>query len=124
MEKQNYIGRKVKGFSFVDTERCSYVEEMNEYIGKIGVIISYSLEDDTYTAYFKNDYWFYPASIIEQYLVPEEEDETELRDQFAMQALNGLLATFKWGGTDDIDGLTYMSYLIANSMLKSRNQVK
>lgn len=122
MEKQNYIGRKVKGFSFEDTERCSYIEEMKEYDGKIGVINSYSLEDDTYTVEFQHDYWCYPASLIDQYLVPEEQDETELRDQFAMLAMNGIL--MHYGFRENNELLAKNAYLIADAMLKSRKEVK
>lgn len=75
MEKQNYIGRKVKGFSFDYTESCTYVEEMNKYINKIGRIKYYHRINDSFEVEFNDDFWNYPASLIDQYLVPEEQDE-------------------------------------------------
>lgn len=124
MEKQNYIGRKVKGFSFDNgVNKVAFADEMINYIGKIGVITSYNEDNLSFRVQFDDDYWFYPASLIDQYLIPEEQDYTELRDQFAMQALNALIQKFVWKNQEDIKTITDTAYIFADSMLKSRKEV-
>lgn len=122
MEKQNYIGRKVKGFHFDGiVNYIAHTEPMSKYIGKEGVIIDHERKFDYYCVEFEDkQLWNYPSSLIDQYLVPEEKDETELRDQFAMQALNALIIAYK--GT--YPGIHGDSYSIADKMLKARKEVK
>lgn len=124
MEKQNYIGRKVKGFSFDDSNEYSYVDGMNKHIVEIGTIQHIYDDGKSARVMFKNDFWVYPVSLIDQHLVPSEQDETELRDQFAMHAMNSLITVFKWKESGDIKALTDWAYIIADSMLKSRKEVK
>lgn len=132
MEKQNYIGRKVKGFSFDDgVHVIGYNEEMNEYVGQIGSILHYDCSNNTFKIIFQDQQsWYYPASLIDKYLVPEEKDETELRDQFAMQAMNAFLQSefqmAKLIGTveENDESLAITCYRIADAMLKARKEVK
>jgi predicted RNase H-like HicB family nuclease len=68
------IGKKVKGFWFDDGihKGLEYVSDMNRQIGKIGKIILYRNSDNSYHVEFEDDYWFYPAELIEQHLVKEK----------------------------------------------------
>lgn len=131
MEKQNYIGRKVKGFSFVDTDTCTEADEMHEYIGKIGTIISYDEYGNFDVLFEDHETWYYPSAFIDEHLLPIEQDETELRDQFAMQAMNGILSAQSEmranGHCNTVEGIKYLaeeSYLIADALLKARKEVK
>ena len=123
MEKQNYIGRKVKGFSFDDeVHNVAFRDEMLKHVGEIGVITKYDEDNLSFRVEFDDDYWFYPASLIDQYIVHEEQDDTELRDQFAMQAMNALLMHYGFRESNEL--LSKNAYLIADAMLKSRKEVK
>jgi hypothetical protein len=73
MNTNKLIGKKVKGFKFDDGmhKGLEYVSDMNRQIGKIGKIIAYRNSDNSYHVEFEDDYWFYPAELIEQHLVEE-----------------------------------------------------
>lgn len=62
------IGRKVKGFKFDPLEvNFSYAKDMDNYIGVIGVITSKWAGG--YRVDFHDDFWGYPAELIEQHLI-------------------------------------------------------
>jgi hypothetical protein len=68
----NLIGKKIKGFKFDDGRyQFAYLSEMDEYIGKVGAIISYSNINNAFSVSFENKRWSYPAELIEQHLVEE-----------------------------------------------------
>jgi hypothetical protein len=71
-EKEDLIGKKVRGFKFEDTKDVYYVTKMGSHIGEIGIIALYKPEHNTYRVDFPNDYWFYPAAEIEKHLVENE----------------------------------------------------
>ena len=73
MNTNKLIGKKVKGFKFKDGmhKGLEYVRDMNRQIGKIGKIKEYRKSDNSYHVEFDDDYWFYPAELIEQHLVEE-----------------------------------------------------
>jgi predicted AlkP superfamily phosphohydrolase/phosphomutase len=73
--KQKLIGRKVKGFKFEDGKHngLAYGQAMDNYIGKIGTITRYRGRNDYYQVVFNDDFFFYPAELIEQHLVDESE---------------------------------------------------
>lgn len=76
-EKEELIGKKVRGFKFEDTKDVYYVTKMGSHIGEIGIIALYKPEHNTYRVDFPNDYWFYPAAEIEKYLI-ETEKQNEM----------------------------------------------
>jgi hypothetical protein len=80
MENTNLIGRKVKGFKFEHEKynELTYAREMDEKIGEIGTIVSYNELSNSYCVEFKDDYWYYPASLIEQHLVDESSKLEEI----------------------------------------------
>jgi hypothetical protein len=69
---KNYIGKKIRGFSFKDgTDGILFNEKyMLNHIGKIGEIIF--KHEESVSVKFENGTWYYPISLIEQYLVEEE----------------------------------------------------
>lgn len=68
---KNLIGRKVRGFKFVDTLGLNYDPEMDVHIGEVGTIEGFDEVVEYYLVRFANDYWFYPADQIEAHLVDE-----------------------------------------------------
>lgn len=61
MEYKDYIGFKVIGFIFEDTNEIAYVYQMDDYLGKIGRIIKYNPIKKYYTVNFEdNNSWSYP----------------------------------------------------------------
>jgi hypothetical protein len=70
----NLIGKKVKGFKFEDGKYngLSFPNEMNHYIGKVGIIDEYNETNNRYKVEFEDDYLFYPAELIEQHLVEHD----------------------------------------------------
>lgn len=132
MEKQNYIGRKVKGFSFEDGRYnlLAWNSDMQAHIGEVGVIEEYYKYSDCFGVKFKKGKWNYPALLIEQHLVKDEEDQTELMDKLAMSAMNGILSAQvdKQGNgmltnEREAHSIAKESYLIADAMLKARKEV-
>jgi hypothetical protein len=76
---KNLIGRKVKGWKFIDRidlgNVISYPDEMNLCLGKEGEIKSYEKSNNSfYVAFSEYDGWSYPASEIHQHLLPEPPD--------------------------------------------------
>jgi hypothetical protein len=73
MNTNKLIGKKVKGFKFEDGlhNGLEFSKKMNRYIGEIGEIIEYNETKNRYRVEFEDDYWLYPAELIEQHLVEE-----------------------------------------------------
>ena len=81
---KNYIGRKCKGFRFedeTDGQRCGSYKE--KHIGEIGEITKQ--EDDSVRIQFQNDFWNYPISLIEPYLIPESPEIPQLGEGVEME---------------------------------------
>jgi len=76
--KKELIGKKVKGFSFEGRKYYGvcYNEEMNKFIGKVGVIESCEEISNSYEVRFKTQCCWYPAELIEQYIITEEQLKT------------------------------------------------
>ena len=67
---ERLIGRKVKGFKF---DKSWYLQKMDNYIGKIGIIKEYLISDKWFGVEFLDGQIFgYPADQIEAHLVEEE----------------------------------------------------
>ena len=65
MEYKDYIGFKVIGFIFEDTNEIAYVYQMDDYLGKIGRIIKYNPIKKYYTIKFEdNNSWSYPIEYL------------------------------------------------------------
>lgn len=71
---KNYVGKKCKGFKYEDEvdKEYSFYSVMEEYIGKIGVIVEQY--EDHVLIDFNGVAWYYPTSEIEKHLVNEEKD--------------------------------------------------
>lgn len=69
---KNLIGKKVRGFRFEGRRGYLYDTGMYSYEGKVGEIEEYKDKDEFYKVKFKDDYWFYPAELIEQHLVDHD----------------------------------------------------
>ena len=71
MEKpERLIGRKVRGFKF---EESFFIQKMNNYIGKIGIIKEYLISDKWFIIKFEDsESFYYPADQIEAHLVVDE----------------------------------------------------
>ena len=67
------IGKKVKGFKFEDSKYngLSFQNEMDNYIGKVGIIDNYNKNNNRCRVEFDDVCWHYPAELIEQHLVEE-----------------------------------------------------
>lgn len=67
---KNLIGKKVRGFKFDGREMCQYIDKMDAHIGEVGIVKEYSGDAiKSYRVEFKDDFWWYPAELIEQHLV-------------------------------------------------------
>jgi hypothetical protein len=71
---QELIGRKVRGFKFESVkDKCIFVKEISDYIGKKGVIRDYNELNKSFQVLFNNGCtWHYPADQIEAHLVDDE----------------------------------------------------
>jgi hypothetical protein len=84
---KNYIGRKCKGFRFEhETDRVEWIKEKKKHIGEVGVIKKQS--SGYVTIEFKDDYWDYPISLIEPYLIPESPEIPQLGEGIEMEVSN------------------------------------
>lgn len=77
---KNLIGKKVRGFKFESRRWYLYDPAMYSYEGEVGEIEEYKDEDEFYKVKFKDDFWYYPAELIEQHLV--DHDLTETTEQY------------------------------------------
>lgn len=77
---ESLIGRKMYGFKFeTSLNGISYSNQyMDRFIGKIGIISSYSEEYYSYNVIYEQGFhgnWAYPASEVVKHLVPLEVDQ-------------------------------------------------
>lgn len=115
MEKKELIGRKVKGFAFETTEHIGFSPVMYDYINVIGTIIHYNEYNDSYSVIFDDTDWHYPASLIEQHLVPESQTDMDLLDKFALAALPSVIGRVSINLTHQ--AIAQHAYNIAKAML-------
>lgn len=66
---ENLIGRKVKGFKFKPRVGLMYQKCMDYHIDEVGVIFKINEHNNSYKVKFKDDFWSYPAELIEQHLI-------------------------------------------------------
>jgi hypothetical protein len=91
---KNYIGRKCKGFRFEDRiDGVRWVKKKESHIGEVGLITHQG--DDDVIIQFKNDYWFYPISLIEPHLIPETPEIPQLGEGVEMEVSNTGIEWFK-----------------------------
>ena len=69
--KKACIGKKMKGFKFVDKIHDSYNPRMNFCIDQVGKITDYIVGADKFEVDFENVTWFYPATRALKYIVEE-----------------------------------------------------
>jgi hypothetical protein len=105
-------GKKVRGFKFSDFYKCGYNKKMDIHDGQIGTIIGIRGNNNSYRVNFGDDYWDYPAELIEQHLVEDTIDRDVLR-----QELEKFVNYYKCNGSLSITGRTkrwideYFEYL-------------
>jgi hypothetical protein len=81
---KNYIGRKCKGFRFQDkTNDIRWSGLMENFIGKIGLITEQRYPSVKIS--FKDDFWDYPTSLIEEHLIPETPEIPQLGEGIEME---------------------------------------
>ena len=68
--QERLIGKKVYGFKFEQEDEITFDEQMEKYIGEVGVIEKIYTNDVKIV--FKEDYFFYPLNQIEDHLVEDE----------------------------------------------------
>ena len=90
---ERLIGRKVRGFKFEDKEDIIFDEQMEKYIGEVGVIEKIYTNDVKIV--FKEDYFFYPLNQIEAHLVEEQNEiptftKEDLKSFYNIGFLNGV----------------------------------
>jgi len=61
---EQYIGRKIKGFKFDKDEHLYYLSEMDNYIGKEGVILYYRESSKAFRINFEYNSALYPADKV------------------------------------------------------------
>jgi hypothetical protein len=84
---KNYVGRKCKGFRFDSgTDGLVWSESMENHIGEIGLIVDRS--GGNVSIEFENDWWNYPISLIEAYLIPESPEIPQLGEGIEMEVSN------------------------------------
>ena len=100
---ENYVGRKIKGFSFkVEAENSPYAIAMKELIGKFGTITDQEIDKvlvDFGDSLEHDRYIFYPISKIEEHLIDEQLDsivyavraDLERRSYFGIKKYNTTL---------------------------------
>jgi hypothetical protein len=70
---KNYVGRKCKGFRFErNTDGIDWYSGMKKHIDEIGEI-DHQSNGRVRILFQKNYAYFYPISLIEEHLIPEEE---------------------------------------------------
>lgn len=119
MEKKELIGRKVKGFAFESgTSGAIYLEGMDKFVGRLGVIFNFN--EEKVAVYFGDESAYYPASLIEQHLVTENQTDMELLDKFAMAALPSVINRMSiYDSSEDVSNACYD---IAKAMLDERKK--
>jgi hypothetical protein len=85
---KDYVGKKVKGFKFKGwTDDIAWNEGMEAYIGRVGQVLrqtnKYVIVEFDSDNILDDNTWTYPISLIEEYLVVEDQQLTidkELKD--------------------------------------------
>jgi len=74
MKKEELIGKKVRGFRFESNKYngLHYAESMDDYIGKVGGIVDYDVNNNYRVKFEDGMSYHYPAERIEHHLVDEE----------------------------------------------------
>lgn len=67
---KDLINRKVRGFKF---NAHFYVDKMDNYLGEVGIITG--VDSAMCKVQFKDDYFFYPTSLIHYHLVEEVQSQ-------------------------------------------------
>ncbi len=68
---EQYIGRKIKGFKFESNISAFYSPRMDDYVGYIGIITSYT--GHSFRVKFNNNRsWYYPCKLAIQHLIPTD----------------------------------------------------
>jgi hypothetical protein len=80
---KNYIGRKCKGFRFENVDDTPWGELMENFIGKVGLIVYQ--DDDSVKIEFEDNGWYYPISLIEPHLIPETPEIPQLGEGVEME---------------------------------------
>ena len=88
MQKREYIGKKVIGFKFEDSDSLAYTSEMNQHVGEKGKIIKF--EGDVYYVKFSTNGWWYPAREIEEQLAGPIVVEPELTLEETLEKIKNL----------------------------------
>lgn len=70
---KSLIGRKVRGFKFESERSINYDKDMDDYIGRTGVIDGIT-KYGNFLVDFTDNFFVYPASLIEAHLVEESID--------------------------------------------------
>lgn len=73
---KNLIGKKVRGFKFDSRDHCVWFVTLEEYIGRVGVIDQYLDMVNVFIVKYGEDCLLYPAELIEQHIVDEEDTLT------------------------------------------------
>lgn len=70
---ESFIGKKMKGFKFSNTEyvEIGYNELMEKHIGEVGEIHSYHTINNKFYVEFENKSWHYPADLAIQHIVED-----------------------------------------------------
>ncbi len=77
----DYIGEKMKGFTFKPTLGCICNLEMEKLVGKVGTITEYESLTETFRVTFEEDRfsnWRYPAMLVLENLYEEESQIPEI----------------------------------------------
>jgi hypothetical protein len=71
---KDLVGKKVKGFKFEDKKYggLSYINTMDHYVGQIGKLEAYYEKSNRFKVRFIDDFYSYPAELIEAHLVDKE----------------------------------------------------
>ena len=80
--ESNLKGRKIRGFKFKD-KSPEFQDSMSVHIGEIGEINS--VLDDRVLIEFEGVSWYYPLDLIENHLIPEENEIPELGEGVLME---------------------------------------
>jgi hypothetical protein len=77
----DYIGKKMKGFTFKPTLNCICNLEMEKLVGKVGTITEYETINETFRVTFEEDRfsnWRYPAILVLENLYEEHSQIPEM----------------------------------------------
>ena len=73
---KNLIGKKVRGFKFDSRDHCVWFVTLEDYIGRVGVVDEYLDMVNVFIVKYGEDCLLYPAELIEQHIVEEEDTLT------------------------------------------------